>query len=147
MVVSDSSKSKGNGNIKHTIQDFQNIQNQIQDINLTDITNSTQSSLADSATSHSSFNTATVPAQLSLSSAISTPPISKLSDWTRGLPDSKHTQFFRDTDWGATLLGPLESWGFALQMHTFTTFSDSRPACLYWYGTMPKVFHPIFELF
>ncbi|KAB8297732.1 hypothetical protein EYC80_001534 [Monilinia laxa] len=89
-----------------------------------------------SAKSHSSHTAIPATAQSILSSAssgISTPSIPKpTADWTQELPDSEHAQFFRSVDWAATPLGPLETWRVSLRLHTLTTFSDSRPACLYW---------------
>ncbi|KAI9649866.1 hypothetical protein NHQ30_002448 [Ciborinia camelliae] len=119
MVVSDSAN---NMSVESIIQDISDIQH----IRIADTTQNSTSTLAES------HITATDAAQPVLCSAINTPPTQKPRDWTLELPDSEHKEFFRATDWAATPLGPLESWGIALRLHTFTTFSDSRPACLYW---------------
>lgn len=52
-------------------------------------------------------------------------------DWTKYLPPSEHVRFFRETNWAGTPLGPLNSWGLALRLHTFTVLADSLAACLY----------------
>lgn len=52
--------------------------------------------------------------------------------WYSKLPQTDHINFFKTTDWSKTLLGPLSTWNFALRIHIFTLFADSRPACLYW---------------
>ncbi|QSZ28736.1 hypothetical protein DSL72_003238 [Monilinia vaccinii-corymbosi] len=76
-------------------------------------------------------STATPAESCSSSTATAAVP-SPTADWTRELPDSEHARFFRATDWAATHLGPLDSWALALRLHTLSTFSDSRPGCLYW---------------
>ncbi|CAD6448745.1 04b207cb-7464-4184-be93-e9a48a92aab6 [Sclerotinia trifoliorum] len=126
MVVSN---SKSKGSVKSTIQDTPNVDVRIQDIRIADVD---QSSMPNSTNSRSSHTVSASAAQSGSYSVINRSPISKPADWTLDLPDSQHAQFFRSTDWAATPLGPLESWGLALRLHTFTTFSDSRPACLYW---------------
>ncbi|KAF5872318.1 putative histidine kinase m3ypp protein [Botrytis fragariae] len=118
---------KGNGNVKPTIQDIAEIQDLLEDIHIAD---THQSSIPDSTKTHSSNTTATT-AEVLYSSTIPS-PIPKPADWTSDLPNSEHVQFFKNTNWAATQLGPLESWSLALRLHTFTTFADSRPACLYW---------------
>ncbi|KAF7947546.1 hypothetical protein EAE96_008632 [Botrytis aclada] len=118
---------KGNGNVKPTVQDIAEIRDLLEDIHIAD---TNQSSIPDSTKTHSSNTTATA-AEVSYSSAIPS-PIPTPADWTSDLPNSEHVRFFRNVNWAATHLGPLESWGLALRLHTFTTFADSRPACLYW---------------
>ncbi|TGO23493.1 hypothetical protein BPAE_0130g00110 [Botrytis paeoniae] len=118
---------KGNGNVKPTIQDIAEIRDLLEDIHIAD---TNKSSIPNSTNTHSSNTTATT-AEVLYSSTIPS-PIPKPADWTSDLPNSEHVQFFKDTNWAATHLGPLESWGLALRLHTFTTFADSRPACLYW---------------
>lgn len=60
-------------------------------------------------------------------------PVSPLQrdNWADHLPPSEHVKFFKETNWAATHLGPLKTWSYALRLHTFTTFADSLPACLY----------------
>jgi hypothetical protein len=53
-------------------------------------------------------------------------------DWTTDLPNTEHVRFFRETDWGATPLGPLEHWDPTLRLYTRMLLADSRPACLWW---------------
>ncbi|TGO61083.1 hypothetical protein BCON_0030g00410 [Botryotinia convoluta] len=118
---------KGNGNVKPTIQDIAEIRDVLEDIHIAD---TNKSSIPNSSKTHSSNTTATT-AEVLYSSTIPS-PIPKPADWTSDLPNSEHVQFFKDTNWAATHLGPLESWGLALRLHTCTTFADSRPACLYW---------------
>ncbi|KAA8570726.1 hypothetical protein EYC84_000121 [Monilinia fructicola] len=130
MVAPDTTNNR---NVEPITQNTPDLSSQLQDIH---IANATQSSIATSAKSHSSHTAIPATAQSGLSSApsdTSTSPISKpTDDWTQELPDSEHAQFFRAVDWAATPLGPLESWRISLRLHTLTTFSDSRPACLYW---------------
>ncbi|MCJ1471988.1 hypothetical protein MMC13_000632 [Lambiella insularis] len=58
--------------------------------------------------------------------------VSRLADWTNFLPLTSHVQFFRDTDWSATSLGPLESWSQELRQMTHFLMSDPRPASMFW---------------
>ncbi|ESZ95196.1 putative histidine kinase M3C8p [Sclerotinia borealis F-4128] len=96
------------------ISEVPDIQGRLHEICIAD---ASQDPIASSAKSHSSRTAATVQNPI---------------DWTLDIPETEHVQLFRATDWAATPLGPLESWGLALRLHTFTTFSDTRPACLYW---------------
>ena len=52
--------------------------------------------------------------------------------WTDVLPPSLHIQFFKDTDWSATALGPLDEWPYLLRQVTRFLMSDSRLATLFW---------------
>lgn len=61
-----------------------------------------------------------------------TPSRFQQGDWTIILPDNKHVRFFRSVDWGESSLGPLESWGVGLRLHTATCLADSRPGVIYW---------------
>ena len=54
------------------------------------------------------------------------------SQWTDLLPNSQHVQFFKNTDWSATPLGPLETWSNPLRQMTRFLMADSRAACLFW---------------
>ncbi|KPI38828.1 Virulence sensor protein BvgS [Cyphellophora attinorum] len=53
-------------------------------------------------------------------------------EWTIRLPNTSHVQLFKDTDWAATDLGPLSSWGPSLRFAASMVFADSRGACVYW---------------
>lgn len=59
------------------------------------------------------------------------------SVWVEGLPQNTHVKFFKDTDWSATSLGPLEAWPSLLRQTTRFLMADSRPACLCWYVYPP----------
>ncbi|KAH6642270.1 hypothetical protein C7974DRAFT_385149 [Boeremia exigua] len=52
--------------------------------------------------------------------------------WTHSFPSSSHAQALLDWDWGATSLGPLETWPRSLQLYTQMLLSDFRPATIYW---------------
>jgi len=52
--------------------------------------------------------------------------------WLDTLPDSPHIQLFKDTDWTATLLGPIESWPARLVQMVRLVLSDSRAASIVW---------------
>ena len=52
--------------------------------------------------------------------------------WTTTLPPNEHTQLFRNTNWEATALGPLETWPSHLRQMTRLLMSDSRAASLFW---------------
>lgn len=54
------------------------------------------------------------------------------SSWIARLPDTKHVQLFKDTDWASTELGCLETWGPSLRFIASMVFADSRAACVYW---------------
>lgn len=56
-------------------------------------------------------------------------------DWTEVLPRIQHVQFFRDTNWSATPLGPLQSWSSLLRQMTRFLMSDSRPASMFWFAS------------
>ena len=56
------------------------------------------------------------------------------STWIDDLPVNEHVQFFKSKDWSATALGPLESWSACLRQMTGFLMSDSRAACIFWYG-------------
>lgn len=131
MVASDGADVR---NVKSTIRDVPDIpgiEGQLQDIRMADANYDFPAPSAKSCSSHSLSFTRTTAAQ-SVSSSVK--PLSpRPFDWTLELPDSQHAEFFKTTDWASTPLGPLESWGLALRLHTLTTFADSRPACLYWY--------------
>ncbi len=57
---------------------------------------------------------------------------SRISNWTDSLPATAHVEYFKDVDWGATYLGPLNSWGLALRLHVSSLLADSRAAVIYW---------------
>jgi hypothetical protein len=52
-------------------------------------------------------------------------------DWTAQLPQTDHIRFFRNTNWAATSLGPLETWSPSLRLFTGFVLADSRAACLW----------------
>ena len=52
--------------------------------------------------------------------------------WTNILPPNEHTELFKSTDWGATALGPLETWSPRLRQMTRLLMSDSRATSLFW---------------
>ena len=52
--------------------------------------------------------------------------------WTATLPLNEHTQLFRNTNWEATVLGPLETWPPQLRQMTRLLMSDSRAGSLFW---------------
>lgn len=56
-------------------------------------------------------------------------------DWTR-LPVSaalpKHIQFARSIDWGATPLGPIETWSYDLRAMCNLIMGSPHPAAMYW---------------
>jgi hypothetical protein len=56
-------------------------------------------------------------------------------DWTRlpltpALP--RHIQFARSIDWGATPLGPIETWTFDLRAMCNLIMGSPHPAAMYW---------------
>ena len=53
--------------------------------------------------------------------------------WTDILPATGHTDFFKNTNWPATSLGPLESWSYELRQMTTFLMSDPCPACVWWF--------------
>ena len=70
-----------------------------------------------------------------LRSSVSTASQSRSSPratWTDVLPKTDHVQFFKDTDWSKTPLGPLHSWSQGLCQIVCVLMSDSRPASLVW---------------
>lgn len=54
------------------------------------------------------------------------------STWIEALPPGPHVQFFKDTDWSVTPLGPLGTWPSLLRQMTLYLMADSRAACLFW---------------
>jgi PAS domain-containing protein len=52
-------------------------------------------------------------------------------DWTASLPQTDHIRFFRNTNWAATSLGPLETWNHSLRLFAGFVLADSRAACLW----------------
>lgn len=155
---------KGNGSAEPAIQDIAEIQDHLEDTHIAD---TNQGSIPGSTKAHSSRTPSKAPPKTPPNSPLNSPshtpsnttanttattaevflstipsPIPNPADWTSDLPDSDHVQFFKNTNWAATHLGPLESWGLALRLHTFTTFADSRPACLYWYDSRTKPLYP-----
>ncbi len=87
---------------------------------------------------------------------ITPPPISLLNesvslihrdDWASDLPDTDHVHFFRQTNWAATKLGALSTWGIALRLHTLSLMADSQAGCIYWYvpslNCQQLVRHPV----
>jgi PAS domain S-box-containing protein len=54
------------------------------------------------------------------------------SSWTDILPKSAHVDFFKQTDWASTPLGPLDTWGSQLRFVATMCFNDSRGAAVYW---------------
>ena len=56
------------------------------------------------------------------------------STWVDDLPMNEHVQFFKSKDWSGTALGPLETWSACLRQMTSFLMSDSRAACIFWYG-------------
>ena len=54
------------------------------------------------------------------------------STWVDDLPTSEHVQLFKDTNWSATALGPLETWSDSLRQMTRLLMSDSRAASVFW---------------
>ena len=58
--------------------------------------------------------------------------------WVDELPSSEHIKFFKNTDWSATALGPLETWSSCLRQMTRLLMSDSRAAAVFWYRPATK---------
>lgn len=54
-------------------------------------------------------------------------------DWADSIPLTEHVRFFRETDWGATPVGELRSWGVALRLYVCMLMADSRAGCVYWW--------------
>ncbi|KAJ8116504.1 hypothetical protein OPT61_g2085 [Boeremia exigua] len=54
------------------------------------------------------------------------------TNWTDAFPSSAHSQVLLNLDWGATSLGPLQTWPRSLQLYTQMLLSDFRPAVIYW---------------
>ena len=52
--------------------------------------------------------------------------------WTDALPTNEHTQLFKNTNWGNTPLGPLETWSPHLRQMVLLLMSDSRATSLFW---------------
>ena len=63
------------------------------------------------------------------------------STWVDYLPMNEHVQFFKSRDWSATALGPLENWSACLRQMTGFLMSDSRAACIFWYGPTIQSLH------
>ena len=63
------------------------------------------------------------------------------STWVDHLPMNEHVQFFKSKDWSATALGPLETWSACLRQMTGFLMSDSRAACIFWYGPTIQSLH------
>lgn len=55
-------------------------------------------------------------------------------DWTLDLPQTSHVQFFRETDWASSALGPLHTWDDTLRLFARMVLVDSRAACIWWYA-------------
>jgi signal transduction histidine kinase/CheY-like chemotaxis protein len=56
-------------------------------------------------------------------------------DWTRlplSAPLPRHIRFARNIDWGATALGPIESWSLALRSMCNLMMASPHPAAMYW---------------
>ncbi|KUJ07023.1 uncharacterized protein LY89DRAFT_692095 [Mollisia scopiformis] len=71
-------------------------------------------------------------ASVSVSNASRNVPLIHRDDWASDLPDTEHIRFFKETDWAATRLGALSTWGIALRLHTMTVMADSQAGCVYW---------------
>ena len=56
----------------------------------------------------------------------------KPPNWIELLPSTDHVEFFKDTDWSSSALGPLESWSPELRQMTTFLMVDSRPAAVFW---------------
>lgn len=62
------------------------------------------------------------------------PPLSPFESdqWTDILPSTEHISLFRNTNWGASPLGPLSKWNTVLRVYTCNVFADSQASTLYW---------------
>jgi len=59
--------------------------------------------------------------------------------WTEILPRTEHADtFLNDIDWGATSLGPLETWSKSLQIYLNVVLTDSQAAVIY-VGTIGRI--------
>ena len=70
-------------------------------------------------------------------------------DWTR-LPVSdalpKHIQFARSVDWGATALGPIESWSADLRQMCNLIMASPHPAAMYWGEDLVAIYNEAYVL-
>ena len=93
-----------------------------------------------------------VPSEVLLSSGYPDDPNTLLSsgekeigffDWTR-LPDSEalpnHIRFARNVDWGATSLGPIDTWCADLRQMCNLIMASPHPAAMYWGEDLVKTF-------
>ena len=56
----------------------------------------------------------------------------KCDQWTRGLPATGHSEFFRSIDWASTPLGHVATWPHALRLYTHLALTEKRASVLYW---------------
>ncbi|KAH8678670.1 hypothetical protein BGZ60DRAFT_503765 [Tricladium varicosporioides] len=71
-------------------------------------------------------------------------PLQNSNAWYLNLPDTPHITFFKNTDWSASQLGPLETWGIALRLYAQQVLTNSKPACLYWGKRKVAVYNEAF---
>lgn len=113
---------QGRSNTADSVQDLSGSDNQTQSSN----TDTTQSADLNHVTSPPLNSSGNIPR------SISSVPLIHRDDWASDLPDTLHIQFFRETNWANTRLGPLSTWGIALRLHTLTVMADSQAGCIYW---------------
>lgn len=70
-------------------------------------------------------------------------------DWTR-LPVSdalpKHIQFARSIDWGATALGPIDTWSADLRQMCNLVMASPHPAAFYWGEDLIAIYNEAYVL-
>lgn len=70
-------------------------------------------------------------------------------DWTR-LPMSaalpRHTQFARSVDWGATSLGPMNTWNVDLRAMCNLIMASPHPAAMYWGEDLIAIYNEAYIL-
>lgn len=62
-------------------------------------------------------------------------------DWTADLPQTEHVQFFRNTHWASSHLGPTSTWSPTLRLFTTFVLADSRAACLWWGPNLTAIYN------
>lgn len=96
------------------------------------------------STSGGSLRTGNSRSSKNISINLATLPERATIDWTVPEPEgqlSTHLQYVRSVDWGATSLGPMETWSGEFRQIANLVMTNPHPAALFWGSKLTTIYN------